>query len=292
MKLQADNGVKYSSDFFDEDIIELLFQPPTETDELTGTGDFAVQPDADAIDEETAFAMAWDEISNDPELAEALKQSGYSKEKGLSDFHAGLSKNVPASMQKQLTHNLKVDYKVVTENDAFVHYVDGEVALEIPLGLDAAPMASNNGEVALNVIFIVIDCLSIAAAIASINVHVNKSRIAKSLKNPLKKFIVKLVNTKNVRELERLSKAGESWLVLQKILSTLRGTVSLRTVVTTFFTSMSKIEKAIAVAQLLASLILMIATAGVSYAAKLAQLGAAVAMLLADVAAFVISVRK
>ncbi len=292
MKLQADNGVKYSSDFFDQEIIDLLFQAPTEIDELITTADISVEPVAAELDEETAFAMAWDEISKDPELAETLKQIGYSKEKGLSDFHAGLSKTIPAAMQKQLSHNLKVDYKVVTENDAFVHYVDGEVALEIPQMLDAAPAASNNGEAVLNAIFIVIDCLSIAAAIASINVHVNKSKIAKSLKNPLKRFIATLLNTKNVRELDRLRKAGESWLLLQRILSTLRGTVSLRSVVSTFFTSMSKFEKAVAVVQFLASLTLMIATAGASYAAKIVQLGAAVTMLLADVAAFVISVRK
>lgn len=292
MKLHSHQGVKYSSDFFDEDIIGLLLKPSAEVAKMPASVDLAARLAGVEVSEATAFTAAWDEVASDPELSEALKHASYTKEKGLSEFQSNLSKALPASMQKQLNQNLRVDYKVVSENDSLVHYVDGEVALEIPLSVDSAQKTSSNGEAALNAIFIVIDCLSIAAAIASINVHVNKSKIAKSLKNPLKRFIATLFNAKNVRELERLKKAGDNWLLIQRILSSLRGTANLRVLVTTFFSAMSRFEKAVAVVQFLASLALMIATAGGSYGAKLAQLGAAVTLLLADVAAFVISVRK
>ena len=91
--------------------------------------------------------------------------------------------------------------------------------------------------------------------------------------------------------LKQLQQKGEALTLTIRVLSMLRGSTNMRQVVMTFLSSMSKLEKGIAVVQFLASIALMVGTAGTSYAAKLAQLGAAVAMLLADTAAFIIAVR-
>ena len=288
MKLHATNTVEYSEEFFTEEMVDWLLSPPVDTE--TQPPRFGVA--AGETDAAEAVDSAWEEVMQDPELAASLSDSGVSKRQVLAQLRTNLDASLTPGIDNKLAGELAVDYQVKEEDGKIVHYVDGEIAIRFPMLMAGARDSSANAEAVLNAIFIIIDCLTIAAAIASINVHVEKRRIAKSLKNPLKRFISTLLNTQNVQMLKQLQQKEKTYTLLIRVLSMARGSCNMRQVVSTFLSSMSKLEKAIAIVQFLASIGLMIGTGGTSYAAKLAQLGAAVAMLLADTAAFVIAVRK
>ena len=126
----------------------------------------------------------------------------------------------------------------------------------------------------------------------SVSVAVQKTRLAKSLQGPLGGFLKKLMNPAAVRELKRLEALGENLEMVKKVLFWLRGTTNLKTVVGAFLESLSWVDYAIAIVQLVASVLLLIGTGGASMAAKIMQLGAAVALFLADLVGFVRALGK
>ena len=292
MQQSSSHGIVYSSEHFTSEFIDWLVQSPTHTALLLAEPALADDVVLTNDTPESVFAAAWAEVSADPELAEALQQAGYTRDKGFAEFTAALARPLPDAADRQVSAALTVDYQVQEQDDAFVHSIDGEQVLAIPKSVEAAPMVSTNAQAVMYGIFIVIDVLSVIAAAASVSVMVNKARIAKSLQGPLNGFLRKLFNPAAVRKLEELAKTGKKIDLIQKVLGTLRGSVNLKTVVTTFLESMSVVEKGIAVAQLVASILALLATAGASLAAKILQLVAAVAMLVTDIITFVRAVRN
>lgn len=290
MKKYSTNGVLYSDEYFTEEIVDWLLQSPMQKVLVSKEEELPTHIELTEANVETAFASAWAEMSKDQEFVKTAQQHNYTADKGLSDFQAAVAAPVTSEIENWVSEALAVKYEVKFQDETFVHYLNGEQILAIPKSVDSAAVISSNAEAVMNAIFIVIDVMSVVAAAASINVSVKKDRIAKSLKGPLKGFFKKLLNPGSVKELKRLQEAGEKIVLIQKVLAWLRGSVNLKTVLMTFFESMSRWEKAIAVLQFLASVALLLATAGASFAAKVLQLGAAIAILIADTAAFILAV--
>jgi hypothetical protein len=129
--------------------------------------------------------------------------------------------------------------------------------------------------------------LSIIAAAASIKVFVQKEKLAKSLQRPLRGFLQRLFNPAAGKELKRLEQAGKHIELIRKVLGFLRGSTNLNSVVGTFLSSLSWIDKAVAVLQLIASILLLIGTGGASLAARILTLAGAIAMFIADLVGLV-----
>ena len=292
MKEHGDTGVFYSNEYFTEEMVDWLLQSPRQKVLVSKEEGLPTQIETTEGNAESVFASAWAEMSQDPEFVKAVKQRNYTADQALADFNAAIAASIPNEVDKRLSSALAVDHITEIEDDEFVHYVNGERILAIPKSVDSAALVSANAEAVLYAIFIVIDVLSVVAAAASINVYVNKTRVAKSLQGPLVGFLKRFLNPTAVAELKRLQAAGDKIALILKVLAWLRGSVNLNTVVTTFLESMSYFEIVVAVLQLLASIGLLLATAGASFAAKVLQLAASIVLLVADVVAFVLAIEK
>lgn len=77
-----------------------------------------------------------------------------------------------------------------------------------------------------------------------------------------------------------------------KILGFLHGSTNLTQVITIFLESLSWIDKALAVLQLIAAVLLLVATAGASLAAKILQLAVAIGLFIADIVSFIRALEK
>lgn len=197
-----------------------------------------------------------------------------------------------ATLDTKLADTLKVNYETRVENGNYVYLLDGERILTISGSMDSAPMVAANADAILYGCFLVIDVLGIVAAAASVSVAVQKSKMAKSLQGPLGGFFKKVMNPTAVRELKRLEQLGEKLELIEKVLFWRRGTTNLKAVVGTFLQSLSWIDYAVAIIQLVASVLLLIGTGGATMAAKIMQLGAAIAMFLADLVGFTRALTK
>jgi hypothetical protein len=148
-------------------------------------------------------------------------------------------------------------------------------------------MVSANADAVVYGLFLAVDVLSIIAAAASIKVFVQKEKLAKSLQRPLRGFLQRLFNPAAVKELKRLEQAGKHIELIRKVLGFLRGSTNLNSVVGTFLSSLSWIDKAVAVLQLIASILQLIGTGGASLAARILTLAGAIAMFIADLVGLV-----
>ena len=276
-------GIQYSADFFAEETIELMLQPPQElvTAEMPATVAGAPQSS------DAAIAAAWQELAQDPGFQKIVKEKNYTEDQAKAQFARGIAAPLSTSADTKLGESLKVSYEKKVENGDFVHLLNGERILTIPGNMNAAPVASANADAIIYGCFIVIDVLSIIAAAASVSVAVQKTKVAKSLQGPLKGFFKRLMNPAAVRELKRLEELGKKLDLIQRVLVALHGTTNLRTVIGAFLQSLSWLDYGIAIVQLIASVLLLIGTAGASLAAKILQLAGAVAMFIADLVGFI-----
>lgn len=281
-------GVRFSDQYFTEETVEWLLKSPKEP-VLE-----ALPPEAPPVERspEQAFAEAWDDISKDPELAQALGKANYSQQKGQSEFVSAIAAPLAVEADTKLVGALKVDYATKLEDGTYVHRLNGLPILMIPSSVESAPRVSANADAVLYGLFLVVDVLSIVAAAASVKVFVQKEKVAKSLQGPLKGFLKRLFNPAAVAELKKLEEAGKKLELIRKVLGFLRGSTNLKAVLGTFLSSLSWIDKAVAVLQLIASILLLIGTGGASFAAKVISLAGAIVMFIADLVAFSRALQK
>jgi hypothetical protein len=277
-------GIQYAADFFTEETISLMLQTPQEVP-LTATADDEAA--AGAATAEAAVDLAWAELADDPDVQKAIAEKKLTQAQLKTDLANAVAAPLGPKVDTRLEAALKVDYQTRLENGAYVHLLNGQPILTIPASANSAPIVSANADAIIYGCFLVIDVLSIVAAAASVHVELNKTKVAKSLQGPLGGFLKRLMNPAAVRELQRLEKAGKKLDLIKKVLFWLRGSTNLKTVVGTFLKSLSWLDYAVAVVQLVASVLLLIGTGGASLAAKVMQLAAAVALFIADLIAFI-----
>lgn len=281
-------GIQYAADFFSEDTIALMLQPPQALTLEEMVMGVAAPPDTP----EAAVAAAWAELADDADFQKAISEKNLTEAQATATLVSGIAAPMGATLDKTLADTLKVNYETRVENGNYVYLLDGERILTISGSMDSAPMVAANADAILYGCFLVIDVLGIVAAAASVSVAVQKSKLAKSLQGPLGGFFKKVMNPTAVRELKRLEQLGEKLELIKKVLFWLRGTTNLKTVVGTFLQSLSWIDYAVAIIQLVASVLLLIGTGGATMAAKIMQLGAAIAMFLADLVGFIRALTK
>lgn len=281
-------GIQYAADFFAEDTIALMLQPPQALTLEEMVMGVAAPPDTP----EAAVAAAWAELADDADFQKAISEKNLTEAQATAALVSGIAAPMGATLDTTLADTLKVNYETRVENGNYVYLLDGERILTISGSMDSAPMVAANADAILYGCFLVIDVLGIVAAAASVSVAVQKSKMAKSLQGPLGGFFKKVMNPTAVRELKRLEQLGEKLELIKKVLFWLRGTTNLKTVVGTFLQSLSWIDYAVAIIQLVASVLLLIGTGGATMAAKIMQLGAAIAMFLADLVGFIRALTK
>lgn len=281
-------GIQYAADFFAEDTIALMLQPPQALTLEEMVMGVAAPPDTP----EAAVAAAWAEFADDADFQKAVSEKNLTEAQATATLVSGIAAPMGATLDAKLADTLKVNYETRVENGNYVYLLDGERILTISGSMDSAPMVAANADAILYGCFLVIDVLGIVAAAASVSVAVQKSKMAKSLQGPLGGFFKKVMNPTAVRELKRLEQLGEKLELIKKVLFWLRGTTNLKTVVGTFLQSLSWIDYAVAIIQLVASVLLLIGTGGATMAAKIMQLGAAIAMFLADLVGFIRALTK
>jgi len=288
MRAFSGQGVLFSDQHFSEETIAWLLQSPREMRAQ------ALPPAPKVVQNtpDSAYAAAWAEMSKDPELMKAVQQAGYSQDKGLADFSKAIAAPLSNSADMQLRASLKVDYVTTVEDGKFVHRLNGEPILSIPSNLNSAATASANAEAIMYAIFMVIDVVCIVIAAVGVSVTVQKNALAKTLQTPLQRFLRVFTTTAAAAELKQLEETGKKLEMIMKILTWLRGSTNLKDVFKLFLKSLSRIQIAIAVVQLIAAVLLMIATAGASLAAKILQLAAAIALFITDVVSFVLALQK
>lgn len=282
-------GIQYSADFFSDDTIALMLQSPQET-ALAETAVDETAAGAATVD--AAIATAWAEFADDPDVQKAIQQEKLSKDQLKARLESAMAAPLAPQADTQLGAMLKVNYETRMENGAYVHLLDGQPILTIEAKTPSAPMVSANADAIIYGCFLVIDVLSIIAAAASVSVAVNKTKVAKSLQGPLNGFFKRIMNPAAVRELKRLEELGKKLDLIKKVLFWLRGSTNLKTVIGTFLKSLSLLDYAVAIVQLGASVLLLIGTGGASLAAKVMQLGAAIALFIADLVAFIRALGK
>lgn len=281
-------GIQYAADFFAEDTIALMLQPPQALTLEEMVMGMAAPPDTP----EAAVAAAWAELADDADFQKAVSEKHFTEAQATATLVSGIAAPMGATLDTTLADTLQVNYETRIENGNYVYLLDGERILTISGGMESAPMVAANADAILYGCFLVIDVLGIVAAAASVSVAVQKSKMAKSLQGPLGGFFKKVMNPTAVRELKRLEQLGEKLELIKKVLFWLRGTTNLKTVVGTFLQSLSWIDYAVAIIQLVASVLLLIGTGGATMAAKIMQLGAAIAMFLADLVGFIRALTK
>lgn len=281
-------GIQYAADFFAEDTIALMLQPPQALTLEEMVMGVAAPPDTP----EAAVAAAWAELADDADFQKAVSEKNLTEAQATATLVSGIATPMGATLDTTLADTLKVNYEARVENGDYVYLLDGERILTISGSMDSAPMVAANADAILYGCFLVIDVLGIVAAAASVSVAVQKSKLARSLQGPLGGFFKKVMNPTAVRELKRLEQLGEKLELIKKVLFWLRGTTNLKTVVGTFLQSLSWIDYAVAIIQLVASVLLLIGTGGATMAAKIMQLGAAIAMFLADLVGFIRALTK
>ncbi|TXH76399.1 hypothetical protein [Thiobacillus sp.] len=281
-------GIQYAADFFAEDTIALMLQPPQALTLEEMVMGVAAPPDTP----EAAIAAAWAELADDADFQKAVSEKNFTEAQATATLASSIAAPMGATLDAKLADMLKVNYETRVENGNYVYLLDGERILTISGSMDSAPMVAANADAILYGCFLVIDVLGIVAAAASVSVAVQKSKMAKSLQGPLGGFFKKVMNPTAVRELKRLEQLGEKLELIKKVLFWLRGTTNLKTVVGTFLQSLSWIDYAVAIIQLVASVLLLIGTGGATMAAKIMQLGAAIAMFLADLVGFIRALTK
>lgn len=279
-------GIQYSPDFFDEETISLMLQAPQA---------FALE-EMEAVaapaTPEAAIAAAWAELADDADFQKAVKETKLSQEQAAVELASGIAAPLGAALDANLTDALKADYETRLENGDYIYLLNGERILTIPGNVKSAPMVAANADAIIYGCFIVVDVLSIIAAAASVSVAVQKTKLAKSLQGPLGGFFKRIMNPAAVRELKRLEQLGKKLDLIKKVLFWLRGSTNLKTVVGTFLKSLSWIDYGVAIVQLVASILLLIGTGGASLAAKIMQLGGAIALFLADLVGFIRALAK
>lgn len=281
-------GVRFSDQYFTEETLDWLLQSPKQP--LLEAMPLEAPPVE--LSPEQAFDEAWKEISKDPKLAEALRKANYSQKKGRSEFVGAIAAPLAVDVDAKLGTSLKVDYVTKVEDGTYVHRLNGQPILTIPLTVESAPQVSANADAILYGLFLVVDVLSIVAAAASVKVFVQKEKVAKRLQRPLQGFLKRLFNPAAVAELKRLEAAGKKLELVRKVLGYLRGSTSLKAVVGAFLSSLSWIDKAVAILQLVASILLLIGTGGASFAARVISLAGAIALFIADLVAFIRALQK
>lgn len=282
-------GIQYAADFFSEDTIALMLQSPQET----ALADTAVgEAAAGAATVDAAIEAAWAEFADDPDVQKSIQEQNLSKDQLKARLESAMAAPLAPQADARLGAMLKVSYETRMENGDYVHLLDGQPILTIQGNTPSAPMVSANADAIIYGCFLVIDVLSIIAAAASVSVAVNKTRVAKSLQGPLNGFFKRIMNPAAVRELKRLEELGKKLDLIKKVLFWLRGSTNLKTVIGTFLKSLSWLDYGVAIIQLGASILLLIGTGGASLAAKVMQLGAAIALFIADLVAFIRALGK
>jgi hypothetical protein len=286
MQALAGTAIEFSPDHLTDDFVKWIFEPPS----MAAAEPQAPEAPAGPLDVESAYAAAWNEMSQDPEFVKESQQRGYTFEQGLAEFRRMQESPLAAGLDGAVSQDLKVDYAVSREPDAFVHQLNGAPILRIPLSVEGAALASDRAEAILYGVFIVVDVLSVVAAAAGVYVAQAKEALAKSMQGLLQRFLRLITTTEKAQRLQRLKEAGDKIGIITRVLGWLRGSVNLKDVVGAFLSKQSWWKRALMVIQFLASVALLIASAGASLAAKLVQLAASILVLLADVAFFVVAV--
>ncbi len=292
-------GVSYSGDHFSSEFIDLLVQSPTGM--LLGA-EAPAGPDTIELTNDTpesAFTRAWTELTADPKFAAALESQGHNLDTALAEFNRRLAAPVPAALDHQVAGILTTTYQVRSEADGFVHYVDDKPILTIKNTVASAPLVSSHAEIALKVVFVVVDVLSVVAAIAGVVIETQKNALAKAVQPSLKQVIKGFFSRSAAQEFQGLKdrlkgvkKTEETVKLIQTVLAKLRGGASLKDVVTAFLSSQSPLEIAFDIVQLLASIALILATAGSALVAKVVQLAVAIAFLVGDAIALAVALSQ
>ncbi|MGH9309257.1 MAG: hypothetical protein ACRD1U_07780 [Vicinamibacterales bacterium] len=300
MTQHSTDGVSYSGDHFSSEFIDFLVQSPTEM--LLGA-EGPAGPDTITLTNDTpesAFRRTWAELTADPKFAAALESQGHNLDTALAEFNRRLAAPVPPALDQRVAGTLTGSYQTRAEADGYVHYIDDKPILTIKNTVASAPLVSSNAEIALQVVFVVVDVLSVVAAIAGIMIETQKSVLVKAVQPSLKDYIKQFFSRQAAREFQGLKdklkgvkKTEETVKLIQSVLSKLRGGgAGLKDVATAFLSSQSPLEIAIDVVQLLASIALILATAGSALVAKVIQLAVAIAFLVSDAIALAVALEK
>lgn len=285
MKTFGSTGISYSPDHFTDEFVKWLIEPPAQPPSPRELPVLEVA--AGPVDLESAFKAAWQEMSQDPAFAQRANDQEYAK--ALEDFRRQQAAPLPAGLDGTVAQNLKNEYTVSREPNAFVHQLNGTPILRIPHTVEGAPLLSDRATVVIQGVVVVIDVLSVFAAAAGVY-YVRAADTVRRMQTVLDRFLNLFTTTANAQELQRLTAAGDKVGVITKVLSLLRGCGNLKDVLGAFLSSQPWWQQALMVVQLLASVALLVASAGASLAAKIVQLTASIVVLMADAALFVAAV--
>ncbi len=282
-------GVQFSPEHFSEETIDwLLRSPKAKVLEAMPPEPAPVEPTPEA-----AFAAAWAECLEDADFQRAIKEKSYTEEQGRSEFAKAIAAPISPAVDTRLGTLLKVDYETRVENGTYIHLLNGERILTIPATVHAAATVSANADAIIYGGFLVVDVLMIVAASAGVYIKLpGKEAVARSVQPLLLRFFEWLCSPATMETLKPLLTNEKVIQLIFAVLRNVRGSVSLRDVLRAFLGSLSWIDRAIILVQLVAQVILVVATFGEILAIRILQLTGASLIFVGDAVLFVEALEK
>lgn len=289
MRTFGKEGIQFSDQYFSEENIAWLMQPPEEMRAEAMRAKPHKKPPVVKRTLESAYDVGWKEMLKDPKLRKAVEQAGVTQENGFANYVKAIAAPMPANADEKLAESLKVDYVTKVEDGKYVHRLNGEVILSIPIDATSAKEISRNADATICFIFVVIDLFLIVLAVAGVvAATVDKAGLVEPLMTPLQGILVNidgnvLLNLLNKTcitkdTLEIL--AGATELIYFIILEL--DDITIGTVVEKILSSWSGWEIGLAIASVIACILAIIGTAGASVLAKLLGLLGSVMSFILD----------
>lgn len=281
MRTYGKQGVSFSEEYFTEETLSWLLQPPAEkaapVSEITPVEHTP----------ESAYAAAWTAVMQEPELKQVAEEAGYTQEKGLAEFLEMLEAPLPEKIDEQMAAVLKVDYVSRVEDGKYVHRINGESILAIPTDIKDAATISLNIDAVFYGLFSLIDIFLIMCALCHVIVSPDKRTAANKLKGPLRRFLIKYSNPAYIAKLREWKTKGWYGHMMVSTLATLNDTADSKSTLETILDYLTPIQIIGIVLKVAAYILLAIASGGTALGYRLATLAAMVAFFIGDFLAFI-----
>jgi len=293
LKTFGEEGVRYSDKFFTEENIAGFEKPPEELKKKE-----AKKPLPARRSVESVYESGWQTMMKNAQLKEAIENKGITQEEGFADFVKRRTEPLPADADEILSGLIKTDYARTLEDGKFVHRLDGEVILSIPVDAKSAKAISDNADALLCFAIVMLDLvLFVFAAAGFVGAMVDKGLIAKALMTPLQAFLYTLDQIKLVKLVDKVCACGsmvDFSVKASELICFLFQDLDEDTLSEIFTSVLEKIvsswewwEIALAVVQLIAFIFLIISTFGSSVIASVLGLIESVISLVLDVIKFI-----
>lgn len=278
---QAKNGILFSDKYFTGEIIDQFRALIADKSQVTDAVKVNGLPSITTNEE--AFRYAWAEMSNDPDFLNEVNKNGYEINHGLNKFISAIDAPIKNEVKTKLESTLMpLNYEIKLENDAFVHYCDGDKILHIPKVLLSANLLSSNIYIAVCWATVIFDVIAIICAVLGISIS-NKSKAVPKLIELLELPGTSASQRQIALEVGKLAREGKIIKLIQKVLAYIRGSYNLKDVIKTVIASASWWEILLCVLQVVAGVVLIIATDGCSIAAKVLQCGVPITFFCTDI---------